>query len=160
MQTPQRVVVGLFQRGGDPRPGLSQEHLDPLIVTGEAVIGDQSLMDHGPFQGQIADADSGVDIRDSHGRPDRRCELPRGAEIGSGDLPQPEVCAEVVGPEHRLGDEGGFAPSVPRKRTALDLIATALEKAVFTNPVLRQCPDHIKITDTGPQPRPGARASQ
>ena len=53
VQTRQRVVVGLLQRGGDPRPGLGQEHLDPLIVTGEAVIGDQPLMDHGPFQGQI-----------------------------------------------------------------------------------------------------------
>lgn len=53
VQTPQRVVVGLGQRGGDPRPGLGQEHLDSLVVTGEAVIGDQPLMDHGPFQGQI-----------------------------------------------------------------------------------------------------------
>jgi hypothetical protein len=52
VQTPQRGVVGLLQRGGDPRPGLGQEHLDPLVVTGEAVIGDQPLMDHGPFQRQ------------------------------------------------------------------------------------------------------------
>jgi hypothetical protein len=53
MQTTQRVVVGLLQRGGDPRPGLGQEHLDSLVVTGKAVIGGQPLMDHGPFQGQI-----------------------------------------------------------------------------------------------------------
>ena len=53
MQTPQRVVVPVRELGGDPRPGLGQEHLDPLVVTGEAVIGHQPLMDHGPFQGQI-----------------------------------------------------------------------------------------------------------
>ena len=53
VQTPQRVVVGLGQRGGDPRPGLGQEHLDPLVVAGEAVLGDQPLMDHCAFDGQI-----------------------------------------------------------------------------------------------------------
>ncbi len=31
-----------------------------------------------------------------------------------------------------LGDEGGFAPSLPSNRSALDLIATAVEKAGFT----------------------------
>ena len=31
-----------------------------------------------------------------------------------------------------LGDEGGFAPSLPSNRAALDLIATAVEKAGFT----------------------------
>ena len=53
VQTRQRIVVGLLQRGGDPRPGLGKEQLDLLIVAGEAVLGDQPLMDHGPFQGQI-----------------------------------------------------------------------------------------------------------
>jgi hypothetical protein len=53
MQTRQRVVIGLLQLGRDPRPGLGKEHLDPLIVTGEAVLGDQPLMDHGPLQGQV-----------------------------------------------------------------------------------------------------------
>jgi hypothetical protein len=53
MQTAQRVVVGLGQLGGDPRPGFGQEHLDPLVMAGEAVLGDQPLMDHRAFDPQI-----------------------------------------------------------------------------------------------------------
>ena len=45
VQPGQRVVVGLGQLGRDPRPGLGQEHLDPLIVAGEPVVGDRPLMD-------------------------------------------------------------------------------------------------------------------
>jgi len=53
VQTAQRVLVPVNEFGGDPRPGLGKEHLDSLIVAGEAVLGDQPLMDHGPFQRQI-----------------------------------------------------------------------------------------------------------
>ena len=50
VQTGQLVVVGLGQLGCDPRSGFGQEHLDPLIVTGETVPGDQPLIDHRPLQ--------------------------------------------------------------------------------------------------------------
>ena len=50
VQPGQRVVVAVGEFGGDPRPGLGQEHLDPLVVAGEAVLGDQPLMDHRALQ--------------------------------------------------------------------------------------------------------------
>jgi hypothetical protein len=44
MQPAQRIVVDLLVLGGDPGPpGLVQDHLDPLVVAGEAVLGDQPL---------------------------------------------------------------------------------------------------------------------
>jgi len=54
VQTGQRVVIRLIQLGSDPWPGLGKEHLDPLIVAGETVLGDQPLMDHRAFQPQIS----------------------------------------------------------------------------------------------------------
>jgi hypothetical protein len=53
VQPGQWIVVGLGQPGGDPRSGFGQEHLDPLIVTAEPILGDQPLMDHRAFDGQI-----------------------------------------------------------------------------------------------------------
>jgi hypothetical protein len=53
VQTRQRVVVTISELGSDPRPSISEEHLDPLIITGEAVLGDQPLMDHRALQRQI-----------------------------------------------------------------------------------------------------------
>ena len=53
VQTAQRVLVPVSEFGGDPRPGFGQEHLDPLVVAGEAVLGDQPLMDHRALDPQI-----------------------------------------------------------------------------------------------------------
>ena len=53
VQPAQRVLVPVSEFGGDPRPGLGQEHLDPLVVAGEAVLGDQPLMDHRALDPQI-----------------------------------------------------------------------------------------------------------
>jgi hypothetical protein len=53
VQTAQRVLVPVGEFGRDARPGLGQEHLDPLVVAGEAVLGDQPLMHHRAFDGQI-----------------------------------------------------------------------------------------------------------
>ena len=49
----QRIVVGLSQLGRDPRADLGQEHLDPLIVAGEAMLGDQPLMHNSALQRDI-----------------------------------------------------------------------------------------------------------
>ena len=38
VQPGQRVVVVLGELGRDPRPGLGQEHLHPLVVAGEGVL--------------------------------------------------------------------------------------------------------------------------
>jgi len=40
VQPAQRVVIAA-EFGGDPRPGLSEEHLHPLIGAREGVVGDQ-----------------------------------------------------------------------------------------------------------------------
>ena len=50
MQPGQPVVLAVAELGSNPRSGLDQEHLDPLIVAGEAVLGDQPLIDHRPLQ--------------------------------------------------------------------------------------------------------------
>jgi hypothetical protein len=40
VQPGQRVLVRTAQLRGDPRPRLGQEHLHPLVVAGEPVLGD------------------------------------------------------------------------------------------------------------------------
>jgi hypothetical protein len=50
VQSAQRVVLGGGQLRGDPRAGLSEEHLDTLIRAGEAMLGDQPLVDHRALQ--------------------------------------------------------------------------------------------------------------
>jgi hypothetical protein len=46
MDSGQPALIIRGQLGGDPRQGIRKEHLDPLIVAGEIVPGDQPLMDH------------------------------------------------------------------------------------------------------------------
>jgi hypothetical protein len=50
MQPGQPVVLAVAELGSNPRSGLDQEHLDPLIVASEAMLGDQPLIDHRPLQ--------------------------------------------------------------------------------------------------------------
>jgi hypothetical protein len=49
----QRLILIITEFGGDPRPGLGQEHLHPLIGTGEPVLGDQPLVDHAALQRDV-----------------------------------------------------------------------------------------------------------
>ncbi len=53
VQAGQPVLIALGELGGDPWPSLGQEHLDPLIGAGEAVLGDQPLMDHAALQRDV-----------------------------------------------------------------------------------------------------------
>ena len=53
MQPGQPVLVALGELGDDPRSGLGAEHLDPLVVALEAVLGDQPLVDHAGLQRDI-----------------------------------------------------------------------------------------------------------
>ena len=41
VQPAQRIVTTRLEFGRDPRPGLGQEHLHPLIRAGKAMLGDQ-----------------------------------------------------------------------------------------------------------------------
>jgi hypothetical protein len=53
VQPGQRVLTLLGKLRSDPRPSLGGEHLSPLIVTGEAIVGDQTFMDHTGLQTQV-----------------------------------------------------------------------------------------------------------
>ena len=66
VQTPQRALIGLGELGGDPWPGLGQEHLHPLVGAGEPVTCDQTLMDHRPLQRDIG-AQPRLDHRNERG---------------------------------------------------------------------------------------------
>jgi hypothetical protein len=53
---------GQSQLGGDPRAGLGDIHLDPLIGAREGVLGDEPLVDHrGPQRDVVREP--GVDHR-------------------------------------------------------------------------------------------------
>ena len=52
--------------------------------------------------------------------------------MGRGDLSHTQGGAQREGVCHRSGREGGFAPNLPSNRDALDLIASAIERAGFT----------------------------
>jgi enolase len=79
-----------------------------------------------------AHADSGVDIQEFMvapiGAPSFKEALRWGAEI----YHSLKSVLKSQGMSTGLGDEGGFAPSVPSNRAALEVIATAIEKAGFT----------------------------
>jgi hypothetical protein len=72
---PVLITVGEFDR--DPRPGLGQEHLDPLVVAGEAMLGDQPFMDHRALDGRVGaqprlhDGDKRADQQRLGARPGR-----------------------------------------------------------------------------------------
>jgi len=53
VQPAQRVLIPAPELSSDPRPRLRQEHLHPLIGPGEAVLGDQPLMDHAALQHHV-----------------------------------------------------------------------------------------------------------
>jgi enolase len=78
-----------------------------------------------------AHADSGVDIQEFMvapiGAPSFKEALRWGAEV----YHSLKSVLKSQGLSTGLGDEGGFAPSVPSNRAALDVIATAIEKAGF-----------------------------
>jgi enolase len=78
-----------------------------------------------------AHADSGVDIQEFMvapiGAPTFKEALRWGAEI----YHALKSVLKAQGLSTGLGDEGGFAPSVPSNREALDLIAVAVEKAGY-----------------------------
>jgi enolase len=80
----------------------------------------------------VAHADSGVDIQEFMvapiGAPSSKEALRWGAEI----YHSLKSVLKSQGLSTGLGDEGGFAPSVPSNRAALDVIATAIEKAGFS----------------------------
>ncbi|WP_298989847.1 phosphopyruvate hydratase [uncultured Pseudokineococcus sp.] len=79
-----------------------------------------------------AHADSGVDIQEFMiapiGAPTFRESLRWGAEV----YHALKSVLKQRGLSTGLGDEGGFAPDLPSNREALDLIATAVEKAGLT----------------------------
>ncbi len=79
-----------------------------------------------------AHADTGVDIQEFMvapvGAPTFREALRWGAEV----YHSLKSVLKGKGLATGLGDEGGFAPDVPSNREALDLIATAVQKAGFT----------------------------
>src|SRR3712207_2830099 len=79
-----------------------------------------------------AHADSGVDIQEFMvapiGAPTFKEALRWGAEI----YHALKSVLKDKGLSTGLGDEGGFAPSVPSNRDALDLIAVAVEKAGYS----------------------------
>lgn len=53
VQPSQRVLITLGELGGDQWPSLDDEHLGALVVAGEAVLGDQPLVDHGSLQPDV-----------------------------------------------------------------------------------------------------------
>jgi enolase len=79
-----------------------------------------------------AHADSNVDVQEFMiapiGAPSFAEALRQGAEV----YHALKSVLKVDGLSTGLGDEGGFAPDLPSNRAALDLIATAVEKAGFT----------------------------
>jgi enolase len=79
-----------------------------------------------------AHADSGVDVQEfmvaPFGAPTFKEALRCGAEI----YHSLKSVLKAQGLSTGLGDEGGFAPSVPGTTAALELIATAIEKAGYT----------------------------
>ena len=76
-----------------------------------------------------AHADSNVDVQEFMIAADWRADVRRSAAAGRVGLPRPQGGAKAEGFATGLGDEGGFAPSLDSNRAALDLIATAVEKA-------------------------------
>jgi hypothetical protein len=66
VQPGQRVLINQRKLGGDQWSGLSQVHLGPLVVTGEAVLGYQPLVDHRRLQRDVGTKPR-LDHRDERG---------------------------------------------------------------------------------------------
>jgi enolase len=79
-----------------------------------------------------AHADSGVDIQEFMIAPIGAPTFKEALRWGAETYHALKSVLKGKGLSTGLGDEGGFAPSVPSNREALDLIASAVEKAGYT----------------------------
>ena len=79
-----------------------------------------------------AHADSGVDIQEFMVAPLAAPSFKEALRWGAEIYHSLKSVLKSQGLSTGLGDEGGFAPSVPSNRAALEVIATAIEKAGFT----------------------------
>ena len=79
-----------------------------------------------------AHADSGVDIQEFMVAPIGAASFSEALRWGAEVYHALKSVLKDKGLSTGLGDEGGFAPSVPSNRDALDLIAVAVEKAGYT----------------------------
>ena len=79
-----------------------------------------------------AHADSGVDIQEFMVAPLDAPSFKEALRWGAEIYHALKSVLKSQGLSTGLGDEGGFAPSVPSNRAALDVIATAVEKAGFS----------------------------
>jgi len=79
-----------------------------------------------------AHADSGVDIQEFMIAPIGASTFKEALRWGAEVYHALKSVLKSQGLSTGLGDEGGFAPSVPSNREALDLIAVAVEKAGYT----------------------------
>jgi enolase len=79
-----------------------------------------------------AHADSGVDVQEFMVAPVGAASFAEGLRWGAEVYHSLKSVLKERGLATGLGDEGGFAPSLPTNREALDLIAAAVDKAGFT----------------------------
>src|SRR3954447_24354680 len=79
-----------------------------------------------------AHADSGVDIQEFMVAPFGAVTFKEAVRWGAEIYHSLKSVLKSQGLSTGLGDEGGFAPSVPSNRAALEVIATAIEKAGFS----------------------------
>ena len=79
-----------------------------------------------------AHADSGVDVQEFMIAPVGAETFSEALRWGAEVYHSLKAVLKAKGLSTGLGDEGGFAPSLPNNREALDLIASAVDKAGFT----------------------------
>jgi enolase 1/2/3 len=79
-----------------------------------------------------AHADSGVDVQEFMVAPFGASSFKEALRCGAEIYHSLKSVLKAQGLSTGLGDEGGFAPSVPGTTAALELIATAIEKAGYT----------------------------
>jgi len=78
-----------------------------------------------------AHADSGVDVQEFMVAPVGATTFSEALRWGAEVYHSLKAVLKAKGLSTGLGDEGGFAPSLPNNREALDLIATSVDKAGF-----------------------------
>ena len=69
-----------------------------------------------------AHANNNLDLQEFMIIPGRRAHLPRGGALGRRGVPRAEEDHPRQGHDHRVGDEGGFAPCRGKPRSAIQLI--------------------------------------
>jgi enolase len=79
-----------------------------------------------------AHANNNLDLQEFMIIPVGAPELPRGGALRRRGVPRAEEDHPRQGHEHRVGDEGGFAPSVASHEAAIQLILEAIDKAGYT----------------------------